>query len=134
MHDLTSWTLRPLPVLAPMEGRFVRLEPLDPAIHGDGLFEASSTPDAGDRFRYLSDSPPVSRAEFDAWMERALKRGDPLFFVVIDRATFERPAAFSEGMRMSQHRASEQPAPAATPLTTAMTGFSISMMRVMTGL
>ena len=29
MTDLTNWTPRPLPAREPLEGRYVRLEPLD---------------------------------------------------------------------------------------------------------
>jgi RimJ/RimL family protein N-acetyltransferase len=38
--DLSSWTPRPTPGLAVLEGRLVRLEPLDWAKHGEGLFAA----------------------------------------------------------------------------------------------
>src|SRR5690349_11597933 len=48
--DLKNWQPRPRPERKPMEGRLVRLEPLDAAKHGDGLFAASSVPDALERF------------------------------------------------------------------------------------
>jgi len=38
MTDLSHWTPRPTPGLSILSGRRVRLEPLDPAGHGDGLF------------------------------------------------------------------------------------------------
>jgi len=38
MTDLFHWTPRPTPGLSILSGRRVRLEPLDPAGHGDGLF------------------------------------------------------------------------------------------------
>lgn len=87
MTDLSAWTPRPRPARAPLEGRFVRLEPLDPAIHGDDLFAASTVADAGERFRYLFEAPPATRAEFGAWLDRAAASEDPLHFAVIDRAT-----------------------------------------------
>lgn len=87
MQDLSDWTPRPRPRRAPMEGRFVRLEPLEPAAHGDGLFVASTVADAGERFRYLSDYPPENRAAFQPWLEKAAASEDPLFFAVIDRET-----------------------------------------------
>lgn len=40
MTDLFHWTPRPTPGLSILSGRRVRLEPLDPAGHGDGLFAA----------------------------------------------------------------------------------------------
>jgi RimJ/RimL family protein N-acetyltransferase len=87
VKDLANWTARPAPARAPLEGRYVRLEPLDPAAHGDGLFAASSVADAGERFRYLGDYPPEDRAAFQPWLEKAAASADPLFFTVIDAAT-----------------------------------------------
>lgn len=87
MTDLTDWTPRSLPARAPMVGRFVRLEPLDPGVHAEGLFEASTTPDAGERFRFLSDFPPPNRDIFDEWIARAASTVDPMMFVLIDKAT-----------------------------------------------
>lgn len=85
--DLSGWTPRPRPTRAPMEGRLVRLEPLDPARHGDALFEASAAPGAEDRFRWLPETPPENRAAFQPWLDRASASEDPLFFAVIDRAS-----------------------------------------------
>ncbi|SDO78341.1 Protein N-acetyltransferase, RimJ/RimL family [Phyllobacterium sp. YR620] len=87
MTNLTTWTPRPVPAREPLEGRLARLEPLDPAKHGDGLFEASSVTDATDRFRYLFEAPPESRAAFDEWLEKVAASKDPLFFAVIDKAS-----------------------------------------------
>ena len=89
MTDLSSWTSRPRPRRQAMEGRFVRLEPLDPAAHGDGLFQVSTVPDAAERFRYLFDVPPESRTAFQPWLEKAAASEDPLFFTVIDRESGE---------------------------------------------
>jgi RimJ/RimL family protein N-acetyltransferase len=85
--SLQNWQPRPRPARRPIEGRFVRLEPLDPAHHGDGLFEVSSVPDAGDRFAWLFEYPPESRAAFQPWLDKAAASEDPLFFTVIDKAS-----------------------------------------------
>jgi RimJ/RimL family protein N-acetyltransferase len=69
-----------------LQGRFCRLEPLDPERHGDALFAASMAPGAKDRFRYLFDEPQ-DRAAFDAWLARAAASDDPLFHAVIDVAS-----------------------------------------------
>jgi RimJ/RimL family protein N-acetyltransferase len=87
MTDLSHWQPRPRPAREPLEGRHVRLEPLSAARHGDGLYEASRVADAADRFRYLGDFPPESRAAFQPWLEKAEASEDPLFFTVIDRAS-----------------------------------------------
>lgn len=65
----------------------MRLEPLQAARHGDGLYEASSVPDAQDRFRWLFDYPPESRAAFQPWLEKAEAGDDPLYFAVIEKAS-----------------------------------------------
>ena len=85
--DLSGWTPRPRPTAEVIEGRWCRLERLDPARHGDTLFEASAAPGAEERFRYLYEPQPASRAEFDTWMERASAGDDPRFYAVIDGAT-----------------------------------------------
>lgn len=86
-RDLGNWTPRERPARSVMEGRYVRLEPLDPNRHGDGLYAASATPDGEARFRWLYESPPESREAFQSWLEKAAAGEDPLFFAVIDKAT-----------------------------------------------
>ncbi len=86
MTALAGWTPRPRPGRATLAGRYCRLEPLDPARHGDDLFAASMAPGAEERFRYLFDVP-LDRAGFDAWLARSAASEDPLFQAVIDVAT-----------------------------------------------
>lgn len=85
--ELTGWTARPMPDGRPLGGRWCRLEKLDPAIHGDDLFAASSAPGAEARFRYLSEPASSDRSVFDDWAARAAAGSDPLFYAVIDRST-----------------------------------------------
>jgi RimJ/RimL family protein N-acetyltransferase len=86
-QDLSHWTPRPKPRADAMEGRYVRLEKLDPARHADGLFDASAQPDSDQRFRWLPNVPPTDRAVFRTWVEQSAASEDPLFFAVIDKAT-----------------------------------------------
>ena len=85
MSDLSNWTPRLAPQREAIEGRFVRLEPLNAAEHGDGLFEASTVPDALDRFRWLGEYPPKNRADFQSWLDKAEASADPIYFTVIDK-------------------------------------------------
>ena len=87
MTDLQNWTPRPKPERKVLEGRYVRLEPLDPKKHGDELFAASSVADADQRFTWLFEFPPATRDEFEPWLEKVAKSEDPLFFAVIDKAS-----------------------------------------------
>jgi RimJ/RimL family protein N-acetyltransferase len=84
--DPAAWSSRPRPDRVVLEGRHARLEPLDAMRHGDALFAASMAAGAGERFRYLFDSP-MDRASFQGWLERSAASSDPLFWAVIDRAT-----------------------------------------------
>ncbi|HWK12947.1 MAG TPA: GNAT family protein [Rhizobiaceae bacterium] len=85
MNELKNRSPWPQPHREPVEGRHVRLEPLDPHRHGDGLFAVSTA--EGDRFRWLFEDAPADRTAFQAWLERSAASTDPLFFAVIDRAT-----------------------------------------------
>jgi RimJ/RimL family protein N-acetyltransferase len=80
-----GWAPRPLPLRAAVEGRYARLEPLDPGRHGPALFEANA---ADDRiWTYLPYGPFADPAAYRAWLEGAAAQADPLFFAVIDKAT-----------------------------------------------
>jgi RimJ/RimL family protein N-acetyltransferase len=85
--DLQNWTSRTFPARHPLDGRYVRLEPLDVAVHGEGLFSASSVSDAADRFKWLPDTAPGSRPDFQPWLDKAAESVDPLYFAIIDKAT-----------------------------------------------
>ena len=85
-RDLSRWTPRPRPEALTLEGRWCRLERLDPARHGNALYEASVAPGGEERFRYLFEPVPIDRAAFDAWLEGAGGE-DPRFYAVVDSAT-----------------------------------------------
>lgn len=85
-RDLSRWTPRPRPGEATLDGRWCRLERLDPARHGDDLFEAATAPGAEERFRYLFEPAPADRAEFDQWIAKASGGEDPTFYAVVDKA------------------------------------------------
>jgi RimJ/RimL family protein N-acetyltransferase len=84
--DLTGWSPRKLPRRIVHEGRYARLEPIDPKRHGDALFAASMGPGAPERHRYLFDSL-MDREAFQTWLEERTRTDDPLMFAVIDKAT-----------------------------------------------
>lgn len=86
MTDLSLWKPCPRPQRATLQGSYCRLEPLDPARHGDDLFRASMAPGAEERFRYLFESP-CPRPEFDQWIGRFAAADDPLAFAVVDQAS-----------------------------------------------
>ena len=71
---MATWTVPTL------EGRVVRLEPLDRA-HAEGLWEASRDPRT---WRWMTIAQPRTHAELDAWLDAALEAR---------RAGAERPLA-----------------------------------------
>jgi len=85
--DLSNWQGVPRPERIVLEGRYARLEPLDPARHGADLLASAQRPGAEDRFRYLFEEPPADLAALTPWLERAGTSIDPLFFAVVDRST-----------------------------------------------
>ena len=70
-----------------LEGRYARLEPLDPVRHRGDLHAAASPPDRAARFRYMPELPPDAPESFGPWLAGSAQSPDPLFFAVIDRAT-----------------------------------------------
>jgi len=84
---LPNWTPRPRPPQTPMEGRFCRLEPLDPAEHARELFEANSLDRDNRNWTYLSVGPFADFDSYRAWLEQVAKGPDPVFHSIIDRAT-----------------------------------------------
>ncbi|GAB2177075.1 GNAT family N-acetyltransferase [Dongia sp. agr-C8] len=85
--DLSNWKGVPRPERAPIDGRYARLEPLDPARHAADLLASAQAEGAADRFRYLFEAAPADAAAFNAWVEKAAAGADPLFFAVIDKRT-----------------------------------------------
>ena len=75
------------PSSAPMEGRFVRLVPVEPS-HATALFEASHGDEATEAmWTYLSYGPFADEAQMRSWLEGIAGSDDPRFFTVIDLAT-----------------------------------------------
>jgi len=84
VHD---WTPPRRPARETLEGRFCRLEPLEPERHADGLYDANSLDSEGRNWAYLPYGPFDTPDGYRAWMERDCRGDDPLFYAVVDRAT-----------------------------------------------
>lgn len=85
--DLSNWKGAPRPERVPLEGHYVRLEPLDPARHRADLFASAQAEGAEARFRYLFEEAPPDLAAFDTWIDKAAAGTDPFFYAVIDKRT-----------------------------------------------
>lgn len=76
-----------VPARITLEGRIVRIEPLDAAQHGDAIYEGSHGPDSEDLWRYLFDGPYPDPAAFLAALRKKAESEDPLFFAIVDRTS-----------------------------------------------
>jgi RimJ/RimL family protein N-acetyltransferase len=74
------------PSRAPLDGRRVRLEPVDAARHAADLFAAAHGPGADPRlWDYLPYGPFSDAKELSAWLAALEGSEDPLFLAVRDR-------------------------------------------------
>ena len=81
-----NWHAASAPSRDTLQGRSVRLEALDPARHGNDLWQALQGPDSDPQlWDYLPYGPFDARAEFDAWLARNATSQDPLFFAVVEQ-------------------------------------------------
>lgn len=76
---------RPEPLT--LEGRYVRLEPLDQPTHGAALWAATGGAQHADLWAYLSDGPYADRALFELALKNKAASQDPLFFAIVDLRT-----------------------------------------------
>ncbi|MFC3231069.1 GNAT family N-acetyltransferase [Marinibaculum pumilum] len=83
---LPDWQPRPPPPRTAMAGRFCRIEPLDPARHGDELFDAFAADVDGSDWTYLGYGPFDGRTAFRGWLD-GCTADDPLFHTIIDSAS-----------------------------------------------
>ena len=80
------WQPAAHPTRDTLEGRFVRLEKLDPARHGDDLWQALQGPDTDPAlWDYLPYGPFATRSDFDPWLAGHATESDPWFYTVIDQ-------------------------------------------------
>ena len=74
-----------LPQRTVLEGRAIKLVPLDANAHGDDLFEAVDGHDQV--WTYLADGPFATREAFKASLSAKAQSTDPLFFAIVDKQT-----------------------------------------------
>jgi RimJ/RimL family protein N-acetyltransferase len=79
---LPDWTPRPRPPHTPMEGRLVRLEPLDTEQHGKALHEAYAQDAEGRNWTYLPYGPFPSAEAWAAAMQAVQRLTDATFYAI----------------------------------------------------
>lgn len=80
-----DWRPPSRPDFETLEGRWARLERLDPARHADDLFAANRASDA--IWDYLPYGPFQQRDDYAAWLATVASTDDPCFYAIQDRAT-----------------------------------------------
>ncbi len=75
------------PPRTPIEGRYCRIEPIDPERHAAQLFEAISDDQDGRTWTYMGYGPFATLPEYRAWMKATCLGDDPLFHAIIDTAS-----------------------------------------------
>jgi RimJ/RimL family protein N-acetyltransferase len=75
------------PDRTPLEGRDVRLVPIDVAAHGPGLYTLSHGTEREAQWMYLWDGPYDTEAAFLADLARKAVSEDPFFYAIVARAS-----------------------------------------------
>ncbi|RJG12806.1 N-acetyltransferase [Pseudomonas cavernicola] len=87
-EPLLHWQPANPPERQPLSGQRVRLEPLDPARHGNDLWQALQGPQSDPAlWDYMAYGPFSERSAFDAWLAGNAATSNPLFYTVIDLAS-----------------------------------------------
>ncbi len=86
---LPEWSPRPLPPRTPIEGRFCRVEPLDPERHAADLFAANGEDAEGRNWTYLPYGPFAELESYLVWMRKVCLAEDPFFHAIIDGGSGE---------------------------------------------
>ncbi len=90
-----------------LHGRLVDLVPLDPASHGESLYQLTCGTDNEYLWTYLLKGPFNDRKECDAYLRQQATSEDPMFFVVVEKRS-ARAVGWASYMRVEPtHRVIE---------------------------
>jgi RimJ/RimL family protein N-acetyltransferase len=82
-----NWKVPIFPTDEPIEGRFCRIERLNPSLHASSLYTANMLDVEGKMWTYLRYGPFATLESYTAWAEKMRCSSDPLFYAIIDKAT-----------------------------------------------
>jgi RimJ/RimL family protein N-acetyltransferase len=89
----------PRPQRITLEGRTVKLEPLDAHDHLEDLWLTTGGSENEHLWTYMFESPFQNRNSLEAYLQRKQESDDPLFYTIIDKAS-GRAAGWAAFMRM----------------------------------
>lgn len=98
-----GWKSASLPRGDVMEGRFCRLEPLNPEKHAAPLYAANALDVDGRNWTYLPYGPFQTLGEYRDWMSRTCSGSDPLFYAI---ATNHKPVGVASYLRIDARNGS----------------------------
>jgi RimJ/RimL family protein N-acetyltransferase len=84
-QTLANWTAPPRPSGQTLQGRHIRLEPLEADLHAADLFAAFSGHDA--LWDYMPYGPFLSASAYYRWAKEQQNRDDPVFYALCDTAS-----------------------------------------------
>lgn len=84
LGPVLDWPGALVPARAPIDGRYVRLEPLHPGHHGAALFDAAhgAPVDAG-LWSYMAYGPFADAGAFEAWLWQRASLLDPIYYTLV---------------------------------------------------
>lgn len=82
-----DWSPRAFPPAIAKAGKYVRIEPLDPARHARDLFEANAEDRDASHWTYLFVERPPTLEAYTEWLGKAASTQDPMFHALVDLAT-----------------------------------------------
>lgn len=96
---VVDWRPRPRPPRLAVEGRYCRIEPLDPRRHAAALFAANAGDAEGRIWTYLPYGPFDGLDDYARWLEAECLGDDPLFHAVVDLSD-DMPAGVASYLRI----------------------------------
>ena len=82
-----NWQPPPPLARTVLQGRYCRLEPLDPNLHAADLFAANKLDTEGRNWTYLPNGPFDTFEAYRAWIASVAFKDDPFFYAIVDAAT-----------------------------------------------
>jgi RimJ/RimL family protein N-acetyltransferase len=83
---LPGWSPPPLPSREPIEGRYVRVVPIEEHFAGD-LYAAHLQDPEGRSWTYLPYGPFATERDYRQWMKATCFGADPMFHAIVDHGT-----------------------------------------------
>ena len=97
--SVPGWQPPPRPAREPLQGRYCRLEPLDPGRHAEALYAANALDTERRMWTYVPYGPFDSLDSYRAWMDAACREANRVFYAIVDLVT-ARPAGVASLMRI----------------------------------